>query len=90
MKKKEIIEKMMAECKITNKQAVKAFESVINTIKAALAHEEDVCIRGFATLKVVSTKQRPSNLNGIKTTIPPCKKIKIVPSKELKKQMNKK
>jgi DNA-binding protein HU len=88
MTKNEIIDAVICQTDLPRSQALKAFEGILESIKQSLVKGEDVTLRGFATLKVVRTKDRVSCLHGKQTAIPAMNTVKIKISTELKKRMN--
>lgn len=90
MKKHDIIKYVAKKAKLTEEQAIAATESVLEAISNSLAKEESVCLRGFATIKVVKTapKKARNISKGTIVSIPARKTAKLVLSKELKNRMN--
>ncbi|MES5135887.1 HU family DNA-binding protein [Prevotella amnii] len=89
MTKNEILSEVMEETDLTRSQAAKAYEAIINAIKKSLIKGEDVTLRGFATLKVTTIKQRVSGLHGKRSIVPEHKTVKIKACQKLKKLINK-
>lgn len=88
MTKNEILSEVMDTTDLTRSQAVKAYEAIINAIKKSLIKGEDVTLRGFATLKVTTIKQRVSGLHGKRSIVPEHKTVKIKACEELKNHIN--
>lgn len=90
MKKNEIILEVAKTTNLTRSKAAKAYETIIKIIKTSLIKGEDVTLRGFATIKVVRTKERVSRLYNKSVKIPAQNKVKFKTCQELKKLMNEK
>ena len=88
MTKNEILDAVIRKTNLPRSLAIKAYESIVESIKKSLSKGEDVTLRGFATLKVVRTKPRVSCLHGKQTDIPAKNTVKFKSSIELKKRMN--
>lgn len=88
MTKNEIISEVVSTTNLTRSQATKAYDAIIKSIKNSLIKGESVSLRGFATIKVVKTKERMSYLRGKQVPIPAVNTARLKLSIELKKQMN--
>lgn len=88
MTKNEIISEVVSTTNLTRSQVTKAYDAIFNSIKKSLIKGESVSLRGFATIKVVKTKERISYLHGKQVPIPACATARLKLSMELKKQMN--
>lgn len=91
MTKNDIVDHIVNNTTLSRSQAIVATESVVNAIKESLVNGESVFIRGFATVKAVTTSPRKARnvSKGTMVTIPAQKSARIVLSKELKERMNK-
>lgn len=88
MTKNEIISEVVSTTNLTRSQATKAYDAIIKSIKNSLIKGESVSLRGFATIKVVKTKERMSYLRGKQVPIPAVNTARLKLGIELKKQMN--
>ncbi|UWG05577.1 MAG: DNA-binding protein [Bacteriophage sp.] len=90
MTKTEIVEHIIANTTFSRSQAQTAVDSVINAIIDTLTNGGSVYLRGFATIKAHTTKERKArNINkGAAMTIPAQHTVKFLLSKQLKKRMN--
>lgn len=90
MKKNDIVDHIISNTTLSRSQAIAATESVVEAICQSLINGESVFIRGFATIKAVTTApKRARNISkGTAMSIPAKKTAKLVLSKELKEQMN--
>lgn len=90
MTKTEIVEHIIANTTFSRSQAQTAVDCVINAISDSLTKGESVYLRGFATIKAHTTKDRKArNINkGTAMTIPAQRTVKILLSKQLKNRMN--
>lgn len=88
MTKNEIISEVVSTTNLTRSQAAKAYDAIFKSIKKSLIKGESVSLRGFATIKVVKTKERMSYLRGKQVPIPAVNTARLKISIELKKQMN--
>lgn len=88
MTKNEILSEVMDTTDLTRSQAAKAYDAIFKSIKKSLIKGESVSLRGFATIKVVKTKERMSYLRGKQVPIPAVNTARLKLSIELKKQMN--
>lgn len=88
MTKNDILLEVTRSTNLTFSQATSAYDAIISAIKRSLIKNEDVTLRGFATLKVMQRKERISGLHKKKMVIPACKVVKFKTCKELKQQMN--
>ena len=88
MTKNEIISEVVSTTNFTRSQAIKAYDAIFKSIQKSLIKGECVSLRGFATIKVVKTKERTSYLHGKQVPIPACATARLKLSMELKKQMN--
>ena len=86
MTKNEIISEVISTTNLTRSQA--AYDAIFKSIKKSLIKGESVSLRGFATIKVVKTKERMSYLRGKQVPIPAVNTARLKLSLELKKQMN--
>ena len=88
MTKNEIISEVVSTTNLTRSQAIKAYDAIFKSIQKSLIKGERVSLRGFATIKVVKTKERISYLHGKQVPIPACATARLKLCMELKKQMN--
>lgn len=90
MTKTEIVEHIINNSNFSRSQAQTAVDCVINAITDSLMKGESVYLRGFATIKAHTTKERKArNISkGTAMTIPAQHTVKFILSKELKKRMN--
>ena len=92
MKKNDIVDYVINNTTLSRSQAIAATESVIEAISSSLVKGESVFIRGFATIKAVTTapKKARNISKGTVVSIPAQNTAKLVLSKELKNRMNSK
>ncbi|MCM1079117.1 MAG: integration host factor subunit beta [Bacteroidales bacterium] len=92
MTKTEIVEHIINTTTLSRSQAQTAVECVINAITDSLTKGESVYLRGFATIKAHTTKERKArNINkGTTMTIPAQRTVKFQLSRQLKNRMNNK
>lgn len=90
MTRKDIIEELVRRTGLTTSQAMHAVNETINIMADALAKEEDLLLRGFATIKTVQRAAKPARdiANGKQIMLPPCKAVKFLASSELKVRIN--
>lgn len=88
MTKNEIISEVVSTTDLTRSQATKAYDAIFKSIQKSLIKGESVSLRGFATIKVVKTKERISYLHGKQVPIQACSTARLKLSMELKRQMN--
>lgn len=90
MKKNDIVDYVINNTTLSRSQAIAATESVVEAISSSLAKGESVFIRGFATIKAVTTapKKARNISNGTVVSIPAQNTAKLVLSKELKNRLN--
>jgi DNA-binding protein HU-beta len=86
MNKKEIINRMAKDSGITALQAAKAFSSMMQGIRGSLQRGEKVTFSGFGSFEVKERKARKGRnpRTGAEVAIPPKKRVKFNPSKNLK------
>lgn len=90
MRKIEIVEQLVSTTTLTKSQAGEAVEGVFNALSHALTHGESIYVRGFATFKACTSKQKNARdiRRGTIVTVPARKTAKLIISKQLKNQMN--
>ena len=90
MKKNDIVDYVINNTTLSRSQAIAATESVVEAISSSLVKGESVFIRGFATIKAVTTapKKARNISKGTVVSIPAQNTAKLVLSKELKNRMN--
>lgn len=90
MKKIDIVDYIVSNTALSRSQAIAATDSVVEAISKSLIKGESVFIRGFATIKAVTTAPKKArNISaGTVVTIPAQNTAKLVLSKELKERMN--
>ena len=90
MKKNDIVDYVINNTTLSRSQAIAATEAVVEAISKSLVKGESVFIRGFATIKAVTTapKKARNISKGIVVTIPARRTAKIILGRELKNQMN--
>lgn len=90
MKKNDIVDYVINNTTLSRSQAIAATDSVVEAISISLIKGESVFIRGFATIKAVTTapKKARNISKGIVVTIPARRTAKIILGRELKNQMN--
>lgn len=83
----EIVEKGLAKTKV---DATKIAECVIEIIRDGIVNNNPLAITGFGKFEVVDVQARVGRnpQTGEEVKIPARKKIKFVPSKELKESVN--
>lgn len=92
MRKIDIVDYIINNTTLSRSQAIAATDSVVEAISNSLVKGESVFIRGFATIKAVTTKPKKARNIGEGTvvTIPARHTAKLVLSNELKERMNRK
>lgn len=90
MIKSDIVDYIINTTTLSRSQAIAATDSVVEAISNSLIKGESVFIRGFATIKTVTTapKKARNISKGIVVTIPARRTAKIILGRELKNQMN--
>ena len=90
MKKNDIVDFIINNTTLSRSQAIAATEAVVEAISKSLVKGESVFIRGFATIKAVTTapKKARNISKGVTVSIPAKNTAKLVLSKELKERMN--
>lgn len=90
MKKIDIVDYIVSNTTLSRSHAIAATDSVVEAISKSLIKGESVFIRGFATIKAVTTAPKKArNISaGTVVTIPAQNTAKLVLSKELKERMN--
>lgn len=90
MTRTEIAEYIISNSTLSRSQAQTAVDCVINAITESLINGESVYLRGFATIKAHTTKERKArNISkGTAMTIPAQRTVKFQLSKQLKNRMN--
>lgn len=90
MKKSDIAERLAGTTALRRSHAIAAVDGVFEAIATALCNGESVYIRGFATFKARTTKEKKARDIGKGTivTIPAQRTAKLVLSKQLKSRMN--
>lgn len=90
MRKADIVDYLTSNTRLSRSQAITAIDSVFEAIEKSLCKDESVYIRGFATIKVCTTKERKArNISkGTTVIIPAQRTVKLVVSKQLKAKMN--
>lgn len=90
MQKKDIIGKLAKRNGLTTSQSIHAVEGIIEIIADALSDGQQIYIRGFGTIKTVTTPSRPARdiSKGTRIIIPAAKKVKFIAYKELRDRIN--
>lgn len=90
MKRTDIVDYVVSNTPLTRSQAIAAVESTVEAISQALIKGDSVYLRGFATIKSITTapKKARNISKGIVVTIPARRTAKIILGRELKNQMN--
>ena len=90
MIKSDIVDYIINTTTLSRSQAIAATDSVVEAISNSLIKGESVFIRGFVTIKAVTTapKKARNISKGIVVTIPARRTAKIILGRELKNQMN--
>ncbi len=86
MNKSELVKALAEKAEITQKDAAKALDAVVDTIQGALAKGDKVQIIGFGSFEVRDRKERKviSPANGQEITVPATKVPAFKPGKSLK------
>ncbi|HNX29193.1 MAG TPA: HU family DNA-binding protein [Syntrophomonadaceae bacterium] len=86
MNKSELVKSLAEKAEITQKDAAKVLDAVVNTIQQALANGEKVQIIGFGSFEVRDRKERKviSPASGQEITVPATKVPAFKPGKSLK------
>jgi len=84
--KSELVKSLAEKAEITQKDAAKVLDAVVNTIQQALANGEKVQIIGFGSFEVRDRKERKviSPASGQEITVPATKVPAFKPGKSLK------
>ncbi len=92
MRKNDIVDYVVNNTTLSRSQAIIATESVVEAISSSLVRGESVYIRGFATIKSVTTAPKVArNISkGTVVNIPARNTAKLVLCKELKERINSK
>ncbi|OGD11309.1 MAG: hypothetical protein A2Y86_04905 [Candidatus Aminicenantes bacterium RBG_13_62_12] len=87
MSKREITKKISKDAGITLLQAQKAYMAMLEGIKEALRQGDHVTFSGFGSFEVKTRAERKGRnpKTGEIIPIPPKKRVKFTPSRELKK-----
>lgn len=90
MKKSDIVDQVVSSTTLSRSQAIDAVEGVFEAIARSLCKGESVYIRGVATFKVRTAKEKKARNIGKGTTviIPAQRTAKLIVSKQLKFRMN--
>ncbi len=90
MKKNDIVDYVFNNTNLSRSQSITATEKVVEAIISSLEKGESVFIRGFATIKAITTapKKARNISKGTCVLIPPQRSAKLVLCKELKNRMN--
>lgn len=90
MIKSDIVDYIINTTTLSRSQAIAATDSVVEAISNSLIKGESVFIRGFATIKAVTTapKKARNISKGTVVSIPARRTAKIILGRELKNQMN--
>lgn len=91
MTKKEIVDHVVNNTTLSRSEAITATEAVVGAICKSLRTGESVFIRGFATIKVITTAPKTArNIStGATVAVPAKKSAKLVLCKDMKNLMNK-
>ena len=86
MNKSELVKSLAEKAEITQKDAAKVLDAVVNTIQQALANGEKVQIIGFGSFEVRDRKERKviSPASGQEIIVPATKVPAFKPGKSLK------
>ena len=89
MTKNEIADHIVSTTTLSRSQAIKAIDGVFETIGNSLCKGESVYVRGFATFKAYTSKERNArNISTGETVFVPARRsAKLIISKELKNKM---
>ncbi|MBN2200219.1 MAG: HU family DNA-binding protein [Candidatus Aminicenantes bacterium] len=89
MSKREITKKIAKDAGITLFQAQKAYAAMLEGIKEALCQGDHVTFSGFGSFEVKIRAERKGRnpKTGEVIPIPPKKRVKFTPSRELKKAL---
>lgn len=91
MTKNEIAGYLTDNTSLSRSQAMEAVEGVFGAITDSLCKGESVFVRGFATIKAYTSKEKKArNISeGTTMVIPPQRSARLIISKQLKYRMNK-
>ena len=86
MQKVEIADIMVRNTTLTRSQALEAIDAFTDAVKKALCNGENIYLRGFATLKVVTRapKKARNIKRGTAVLVPARQTIKFLPGKDMK------
>ena len=90
MIKKDIVDHIVDNTSLSPSQAIAATDSVIEALRQSLIKGESVYLRGFATIKAVTTapKKARNISKGTAITIPAQKSAKLILCPDIKQRMN--
>lgn len=90
MKKNDIVDYIVSNTSLRRSQAIKATDAIFESISKSLVRGESVNIRGFATIKVVtSAPKKARNISqGTEVMIPARKRVKIILGKDITERLN--
>ena len=90
MKKNDIVDYVINNTTLSRSQAIAATESVVEAISSSLVKGESVFIRGFATIKAVTSAPKKARdiSKGTTIDIPAKNTAKLVLCKEMLQKMN--
>lgn len=91
MIKSDVVYYVSKHTSLTRLQAIEAVDGVIEAIRKSLVDGENVCIRGFASFRLVTRAPKKARdiYKGTAVYIPERRSVKLVLSKDLKAQLNK-
>lgn len=90
MTKNDIIRKLTEQTDLTASQATHAVDGIVSIISDALVADEQIFIRGFATIKTSRHEARVAHnfATGAAIQVPPRRQVKFQACKELKARIN--
>lgn len=89
MNKATLVDRVRDKTGLQRNQAIKAVETLVDTIKASLAHGEEVHIVGFGSFKILSRRGRKGRnpRTGQIIEVPPKKAVKFTAGKDFKDRL---
>jgi len=89
MNKSTLVDRVRVKTGLQRNQAIKAVETLVDTVKASLARGEEVHIVGFGSFKILSRRGRKGRnpRTGQIIEVPPKKAVKFTAGKDFKDRL---
>lgn len=90
MTKEQLIEHVVNNSQLSRSQAIEATAALIDALQCAIKNGEDVKLKGFGTIKSVTTAQRTARniRTGERVLVPARRSAKLVLSKNYLESIN--